>query len=128
MNKVFLVGRLTKQPELRYTENKWAYAKFNVAVDKPLSKAKREEYENKNMKTADFPRIVTWGKQAENCAMYLDKGSLVAIDGYVSTNSFETDDGTVVFTTDITAKYVKFLESKKNEALVFDDLEEEIDI
>lgn len=114
MNQVFLVGRLTKKPELRYSKNETAIAKFNVAIDKPLSKAKQKEFEKNNKPTADFPRITTWGKQAENCSTYLEKGSLVAINGHINTNTYENDDGQTVYTTEINANYVKFLSTKNN--------------
>ena len=72
MNNVVLIGRLTRDPELRYIPNSGtAVSTFTLAVDKNLSRDKKQEMEAKNQPTADFIRIVVWGKQAENCANYL---------------------------------------------------------
>jgi single-strand DNA-binding protein len=125
MNQVFLVGRLTKKPTLRYSTNETAIAKFNLAIDKPLSKAKQKEFEAKDKPTADFPRITTWGQQAENCSTYLDKGSLVAVHGHINTHTYENDDGNTIYTTEIHANYVKFLSSKNNNS-PFDAMDDDL--
>ena len=103
MNNVNLIGRLTKKPELRYTSGtQMAVATMTVAIDRPV-KAGTE-------KQADFPRVIVFGKMAENCEKYLDKGRLVGIQGRLQTGSYEKSDGSKVFTTDVVADRVEFLE------------------
>lgn len=109
MNKVFLIGRLTKDPDLRYTQSGRAVCQFTLAVDKSLSREKRQEMEAQGRPTADFPRIVVWGKQAESLCQYLGKGSRCAIEGSIQTGSYQDSNGDRVFTTDIVAQHVEFL-------------------
>ena len=109
MNKVVLIGRLTKDPDLRYTQSGMAVCQFTLAVNKNLSKDKKEEMEAQNKATADFPRIVVWGKMGENASRYLKKGSQCAIDGAIQTGSYEDNNGNRVYTTDIVAQHVEFL-------------------
>lgn len=111
MNNVVLIGRLTRDPELRYIPGSGqAVTKFSLAVDKGLSKDKKQEMESQNKPTADFINIVVWGKQAENAANYLAKGRLVAVQGRLQSGSYEDKDGKRVYTTDIVASNVEFLE------------------
>ena len=109
MNKAILIGRLTRDPELRYIPSGTATTTFTLAVDKNVSREKKQEMESKNQPTADFIRIVVWGKQAENCANYLAKGRLVAVQGRIQTGSYEKD-GITRYTSDIVANQVQFLE------------------
>lgn len=109
MNKVVLIGRLTKDPDLRYTQSGMAVCQFTLAVNKNLSKDKKEEMEAQNKPTADFPRIIVWGKMGENASKYLKKGSQCAIDGSIQTGSYEDNNGNRVYTTDIVAQHVEFL-------------------
>lgn len=109
MNSVNLVGRLTRDPELRYIPSGTAVCNFNMAVDKGLSKDKKTEMESQNKPTADFINIVVWGKIAESCANYLAKGRLVGIQGRIQTGRYEKD-GTMVYTTEVVANQVEFLE------------------
>lgn len=112
MNSVVLIGRLTRDPELRTIPGSGAsVGSFTLAVDKGLSKQKKAEMEQKNQPTADFIRISVWGKQAESCAAYLKKGSLVGVNGRIQTRSYDDKDGNRVFTTDVVANGVEFLES-----------------
>ena len=114
MNNVVLIGRLTKDPELRCIPNSGtAVCDFTLAVDKQLSKQKKEEMEARNQPTADFIRIVVWNKMAENSAEYLEKGRLVAVSGRIQTGHYEGDDGKRVYTTDVVANNVQFLEWKE---------------
>lgn len=99
MNKVILTGRLTKDPEIRWS-NETAIANMTLAVDRPQNK----NGENR----ADFPRIVVFGRQAENCQKYLSKGRLVAIDGRIQTGKYEKD-GMTIYTTDVVADRVEFI-------------------
>ena len=111
MNNVVLIGRLTRDPELRYIPNSGtAVSTFTLAVDKNLSRDKKQEMEAKNQPTADFIRIVVWGKQAENCANYLAKGRLVAVNGRIQTGSYDDKDGKRIYTSDVVAQSVEFLE------------------
>lgn len=114
MNNVTLIGRLVRDPELRYLQTGTANTTFTLAVDRGLSKEKKQEAEAKNQPTADFIRIVVWGKQAENAANYLNKGKLVGIQGRIQTGSYEKD-GARVYTTEIHASNVEFLEWGDNE-------------
>lgn len=109
MNKVVLIGRLTKDPELRYTQSGMAVCQFTLAVNKNLSKDKKDEMEAQNKATADFPRIIIWGKMAENASKYLKKGSQCAVDGSIQTGSYQDNNGNRVFTTDVVAQHVEFL-------------------
>ena len=100
MNSVTLIGRLTKDPELK--QGNMAVCKFNIAINRGKNS------KGEDMGT-DFPRITVFGKQAENCQKYLAKGRLVAIQGRVTTGSYEKD-GKTIYTTDVVADKVEFLE------------------
>lgn len=101
MNQVVLIGRLTRDPELRFIPNSGtAVAKFGLAVNREYSKDKE----------ADFFNIVVWGKSAENCANYLKKGRLVAINGGLRNNNYEDKNGVKHYNIDIVANRVEFLE------------------
>ena len=102
MNNVILIGRLTRDPELRYTTSQMAVATFTLAIDRP-TKADRE-------KETDFPRIKAFGKTAENCEKYLAKGRMAAVQGRLQTGSYTNKDGATVYTTDVIANRVEFLE------------------
>lgn len=119
MNNVVLIGRLTKEPELKFLQTGMAVCNFTLAIDKNLSKEKRQEMESKGQPTADFINIVVWGKQAESCANYLDKGRLTAVQGRIQTRSYEANDGTRRYVTEVVANHVEFLEWKKQN----DDIE-----
>lgn len=118
MNNVVLIGRLTKDPELRYIPNSGTpVSTFTLAVDKQVSREKKQEMEARNQPTADFIRIVVWGKMAEVSANYLAKGRLTAVQGRIQTGSYEDKDGKRVYTTEVVASSVEFLEwgdSKKS--------------
>ncbi len=110
MNNVVLIGRLTRDPELRYIPSGQAVSTFSLAVDKNLSKEKKQEMESRNQPTADFVNIVVWGRTAENCANYLVKGRLVGVQGRIQSGSYDAKDGTKRYTTDVVAQTVEFLE------------------
>ncbi len=111
LNKIILIGRLTKDVELRYTESGKAVANFTLAVDRPFKKAQGE-------KEADFIRIVVWGKQAENCANYIGKGRLAAVEGRLHIRSYDGNDGQRKYITEVVAETVEFLDKPKEEPLV----------
>lgn len=110
MNKALLIGRLTRDPEMRVLEGGRAVTRFTLAVDKNMSKEKREEFRRENKPTADFISIVVWGKQAESCGEFLKKGRLVSVEGHIETGSYDDKEGNRRYTTDIVASRVGFLE------------------
>lgn len=111
MNSVILVGRLTADPELRFLPgNGRAVANFTMAIDKDLSREKKQQLEQEGKPTADFPRIIVWGRPAENCATYLSKGRLVAVQGRLQTRSYDNNQGQRVYVTEVVADKVQFLE------------------
>lgn len=111
MNKVVLIGRLTKDPELRHIASTGrAVCNFTLAVDRQLSKDKKAEYQQKGISTADFIRVNVWGQRAEVAAQYLSKGRRVAIEGQITTGSFKTNDGETRYTTEVTANQIEFIE------------------
>jgi single-strand DNA-binding protein len=105
INRVVLVGRLTKNPELRYTPNGVAVTSFTIAVNRPFSNQQGE-------RDADFIPVVVWRRQAENAANFLQKGSLAGVDGRIQTRSYENNEGRRVYITEVIADSVQFLEPK----------------
>ena len=104
MNKVTLIGRLTKDPELKFTPGQGtAVANFTIAVDRrmPNKDGQRE---------ADFISVVVWGKIAENTANYMSKGKLIAISGRIQARSYDAKDGTKRYVTEVVAEEVQFLD------------------
>ncbi|MGI6467725.1 MAG: single-stranded DNA-binding protein [Syntrophomonadaceae bacterium] len=99
LNRVILIGRLTRDPELRYTPNGAAVVSFTMAVERRF-----------NRNEADFIPIVAWNKLAENCANYLGKGRLVAVEGRLQVRSYETQDGQRRWVTEVIADEVRFLD------------------
>ena len=103
MNSVHIIGRLTKDPQISYiSDTQTAVARFSVAISRGKDK-------DGNDKGTDFPNVVVFGRQAENCERYLSKGKLVGIEGRLQTGSYEKD-GRKVYTTDVIANRVEFLE------------------
>src|SRR5690606_8502392 len=107
MNRTVLVGRLTKDPDLRYTPSGVAVATFTLAVNRTFTNQQGE-------READFINCVVWRKPAENAANYFKKGSLAGVDGRIQTRSFEGQDGKRVYITEVVAESVQFLEPKKD--------------
>ena len=105
MNKVFLVGRLTRDFDLRYGANNIAVARTSIAVDRQFSSQNGE-------READFINIVAFGNRAETMKKYLTKGSQIAISGRIQTGSYDASDGRKVYTTDIVIEEFQFLDSK----------------
>jgi single-strand DNA-binding protein len=105
MNRVVLVGRLTKDPDLRYTPNGVPVATFTLAVNRPFSSQTGE-------READFINCVVWRKPAENVANFLKKGSLAGVDGRIQTRNYEGQDGKRVYVTEVQAESVQFLEPR----------------
>lgn len=107
INRVVLVGRLTKDPDLRYLSNGTPVATFTLAVNRTFSNQQGE-------KEADFINCVIWRKPAENVANFLKKGSLTGVDGRIQTRSYDGQDGKKVYVTEVVADSVQFLEPKGN--------------
>ena len=117
MNKIGLIGRLTKEPTLKYTQGGSAVASITVAVDKRLSKEKKAEMQAKGEQTADFIPVVAWGALAETIANYSDKGCRIGIEGRISTRGYTKDDGTKVYVTEVIAEGIDIIDFKgKQEA------------
>lgn len=113
MNTVSLVGRVVQDPEERNLGGNVAMSKFNIAVDRYFG-AQKAERQSQGKVTADFPRIVVWGKQAENCVKYLKRGSLVSVQGRLITSVYDRA-GEHVYCTEILGERVKFLTHRRNE-------------
>lgn len=105
INRVVLVGRLTRDPELRYTANGIAVTHFTLAVNRTFTNQQGE-------READFINCVVWRKAAENVANYLKKGSLAGVDGRLQTRSYENNEGRRVYITEVVADSVQFLEPR----------------
>lgn len=116
MNNVVLIGRLVKDPELRYLANTGtAITRFMLAIDKELNKDKKVEYEKEGKPSADFISIVAWGKVAEVSANYLVKGQMTGIQGRIQSRSWENEKGERRYVTEVVAERVEFLEWKERE-------------
>lgn len=103
LNNVTLIGRLTRDPEVTYTAGtQMAVCKMTLAIDRPVAQGAE--------KKTDFPRVIVFGKQAENCERFLKKGRLVAVSGSIQTGSYTGKDNQTVYTTDVVANRVEFLE------------------
>ncbi|HGO1460841.1 TPA: single-stranded DNA-binding protein [Staphylococcus aureus] len=107
LNRVVLVGRLTKDPELRSTPNGVNVGTFTLAVNRTFTNAQGE-------READFINVVVFKKQAENVKNYLSKGLLAGVDGRLQTRSYDNKEGRRVFVTEVVADSVQFLEPKNN--------------
>lgn len=111
MNKAFLIGRLTRDPELRYSSSNAAIVNFSIAID-------RQYTNNQGQRETDFINIVAFQKQAENIKKYVGKGSLVAVDGRIQTRNYDDKDGKRVYVTEVVADRVQFLDSRNSNANV----------
>lgn len=107
LNKAILVGRLTRDPEVRYTTSNRAVAQFTVAIDRPFTK-------EDGTREADFLNVVAWDKIGENVSKYLTKGRLCAVEGRIQTRNYDNDEGRKVYVTEIIASNVQFLERKQD--------------
>lgn len=106
MNEVILIGRLAREPELRYTQNHTAVSKFTLAVNRRVKKDQEQK--------ADFIDIVTFNKQAEACSTYLNKGKLVSVVGRLQIDSYEDSQGIRRKACTVVANNVRFLERKND--------------
>lgn len=104
MNHFVGLGRLTREPEVNYTQNGKVYCKFTVAIDRPFRKDQPKE--------ADFIPCVAWGKTAETIGNYLTKGSKILLEGRINTGSYTAKDGTKKYTTDVLLDRFEFVDSR----------------
>ena len=115
INRITIVGRLTKDPEARHTNSGTAVTSFTVACERNFANAKGE-------KETDFIPVITWRGLAENCGRYLSKGRLVAVDGTLQIRNYEANDGSRRFIAEIIAENVQFVEKAEKKEDSFDDL------
>ena len=108
MNKACLIGRLTRDPELRYTSSNKAVASFTLAVNRQFTNQSGE-------READFIPVVVWGKQAENVNKYIKQGDQLAVEGRIQTRTFDDQNGQKRYVTEVIAESVQFLEKKKEQ-------------
>ena len=106
MNTVNLVGRLTKDPELRYTPSGIATVRFTIAVNR--------QFKTEGQSDTDFINCVAWRKTAENLANFQKKGNLIGVDGRIQTGNYEGQDGKRVYTTDVLAESIQFYDKKSD--------------
>lgn len=106
MNKVILLGRLTRDPEVRYTQNNTIFTTFSLAV--------RKRFKTEDGNDADFINIIAWGKTAEFVSMYFKKGMQIALCGRLQTRNYDAQDGTKRYVTEVVAEEVEFAESRKS--------------
>lgn len=114
MNNVGLTGRITKDLELKYTQNGKAYCRFTLAVDRGLSKEKKQEAEANGQPTADFISCLAWGKVAETLQKYTAKGKKILVNGSIETGSYTAQDGSKRYTTDVLVNRAEILEFADN--------------
>lgn len=105
LNRALLVGRLTRDPELRRTSNGKAVTSFNLAVERNFKSDDQE---------ADFINCVCWGKIAENTERYCSKGSMVSVDGRIQTRNYDNNQGQKVYVTEVIADSVQFINTKRD--------------
>ena len=108
MNRVILIGRLTRDPDIRYTQSGKAFCRFTVAVDRRFSRAAPQE----GQQTADFIPVTCWEKLAEICGNNLTKGRRIGVEGRIQVRSYDGNDGQRKYATDVVADNVEFLDSK----------------
>lgn len=114
MNNVILTGRITKDLQLSYTQSGSPYCRFSLAVDRGMSKEKKQQAEAQGQATADFINCVAWGKQAEYLCNYTAKGKKVLVQGSIQTGSYTNQNGQKVYTTDILTNRIEIIEFVNN--------------
>ena len=106
MNKVVLIGRLSRDPELRHTANNTPVCQINVAISRPVAQGKEPE--------TDFINVTIWNKQAENLVKYVKKGNQIAIEGRIQTRSYDNEEGKKVYVTEVLANHIEFIGNNSN--------------
>ena len=111
MNRVILTGRLARDPEVRYTQSGKAVVTFSIAVDRNM----RRTVENQQQSTTDFFNIVAWEKLAEFCGKYLTKGRKILVEGRLQTRTYESQDGSKRYFTEVISDNIEFMDSKRQD-------------
>ena len=106
MNKVVLIGRLSRDPELRHTSNNTPVCQINVAVSRPVAQGKEPE--------TDFINVTVWNKQAENLVKYVKKGNQIAIEGRIQTRSYDNEEGKKIYVIEVLANHIEFIGNNSN--------------
>ncbi len=119
MNRVDLVGRLTRDPELRHTTSGRAVCQISLAINRTFTNQNGE-------READFINVVVWDKQAENVSKYVTKGRLVSVEGRLQSRSYDGNDGKKVYVTEVVASNISYLESKKDDSNNMNSLENSV--
>lgn len=114
MNRANLIGRLTKDIDLRYTQGGMAIGRFTLAINRKLTKEKRQEAEANNQPTADFINCIAFGKTAETLSNYVGKGNQLGIEGHIQTGSYENKEGQRIYTTDVIVDGFTFIDSRQD--------------
>ena len=114
MNNVILTGRITKKIEISFTSSGKTFTRFTLAVDKGLSKEKRQQAETNGQATADFINCVAWGKTSETLQKYTAKGKKILVNGSIETGSYTAQDGSKRYTTDVLVNRAEILEFVDN--------------
>ena len=114
MNNVVLTGRIAKAIELRYTQTGKAYCRLTLAVDRGMSKEKKQEAEANGQQTADFINCVVWNKLAETINRYSGKGRKILVEGSIQTGSYTAQDGSKRYTTEVLVNHIEILEFVNN--------------
>lgn len=116
MNKAILIGRLTRDIDLKYTNSQMAIGRFTLAINRKMTREKRKEAERNNLPTADFIGCIAFGKTAETISQYVGKGNQLAIEGHIQTGSYENKEGQRIYTTDVIVDGFTFIDARnKNE-------------
>lgn len=119
INKVVLVGRITKTPELKNTQSNIPFVNFTIAVNRPFKDDKGETQ-------ADFIQSIVWRRQAENTARFVKKGDLIGVEGRIQTRNYEDDNGRTIYITEVVCDSIVFLETKGSDNN-YPQTDEEID-
>ena len=114
MNKVILVGRLTRDPEVRYTPSGVAQARFTIAVDRPYAKRNAQNDPQSNQPTADFIPVTAWRERAQTIGNYFHKGMRILVEGRLQVSNYTAQDGSKKTYTDVLLDNFEFLDSKRD--------------
>lgn len=116
MNKTILIGRLTRDIDLKYTQSGMAIGRFTLAINRKMTREKRQEAERNNLPTTDFIGCIAFGKTAETISQYVGKGNQLGVEGHIQTGSYENKEGQRIYTTDVIVDGFTFIDTRnKNE-------------
>ena len=112
MNKAILIGRLTRDIDLKYTQNGMAIGRFTLAINRKMTREKRQEAERNNLPTTDFIGCIAFGKTAETISQYVGKGNQLGVEGHIQTGSYENKEGQRIYTTDVIVDGFTFIDAR----------------